>query len=102
MRNGITEDVVGIIVPQIFRPCLLKKAVGGKLEEDSDLWQLLFALKGEACTQRSGEGMKDITEILWLKASPLKGIINKNVPVRQSSSFQGEVILNSQFSILNS
>ncbi len=42
------------------------------------------------------------TEILWLKASPFKGIINKNFPVRQSSSFQAEVILNSQFSILNS
>ena len=43
-----------------------------------------------------------VTEILWFKASPFKGIINKNFPVRQSSSFQGEVILNSQFSILNS
>ena len=37
-----------------------------------------------------------VTEILWFKASPFKGIINKNFPVRQSSSFQGEVILNSR------
>ncbi|WP_293162722.1 DegT/DnrJ/EryC1/StrS family aminotransferase [Okeania sp. SIO2C9] len=41
-----------------------------------------------------------ITEKLWFKVSPFKGIINKNCPLNQSSSFQGEVILNSR--ILNS
>ncbi|MGD1807338.1 hypothetical protein ACP6PL_18130 [Dapis sp. BLCC M126] len=40
------------------------------------------------------------TEILWFKASPFKGIINNNFPFRQSYLFQGEVILNSQFSIV--
>ncbi|NEP81781.1 MAG: hypothetical protein F6K39_28660 [Okeania sp. SIO3B3] len=35
-----------------------------------------------------------ITEKFWFKASPFKGIINKKFPLSQSSSFQGEVIIN--------
>ncbi|NEP85294.1 MAG: hypothetical protein F6K39_48735, partial [Okeania sp. SIO3B3] len=35
-----------------------------------------------------------ITEKFWFKASPFKGIIKKNFPLNQSSSFKGEVIIN--------
>ncbi|NEP80814.1 MAG: hypothetical protein F6K17_19055 [Okeania sp. SIO3C4] len=42
------------------------------------------------------------TEKFWFKASPFKGIINKNFLLSQSSSFQGEVIIHYSLFIIES